>query len=197
MRKVKGLLAAGADVSLVDPRLDLLDVPDPVEKIPREFTENDLDGAFLVFVATGRADVNRLVADTARRKGILANIADDPVDSDFTLPASFTAGALTVATATGGGSPAVAAMIRDELEKILPGEWPVFLEIAGKLRARLLTSGSRSAYNQQVLQNLVNAGVLAKIRSRDVEGIDRLLEENFGAGTSLAGLKVSLPKGSS
>jgi precorrin-2 dehydrogenase/sirohydrochlorin ferrochelatase len=197
LRKAKGLLDAGAEVVLVDPRLASIDVPAEVQGMPRAFNASDLDGACLAFAATGEPEVNQGVAEAARQKGVPVNIADDPDGSDFTLPASFSNGDLTVSAATGGGSPAVAALVRDELEKGLAEEWMTFLEIAAKLRSRRLTSSSKSAYNQQVLQNLVSGGMLAKIRDLDEDGIDRLLETEFGAGCSLAELEVSLPKGSS
>jgi len=197
LRKAAGLLVADAVVVLVDPRLDAISVPQGVESLPRAFVASDLDGAALVFAATGSAAVNRTIAEAARQREIPVNIADDPGGSDFTLPASFRSGELTVSVATGGGSPALAALVRDEIEKILPGEWAIFLEIAAKLRARLLTSGSKTAYNQQVLRNLASADLLAKIAGRDVAGIDRLLAEAFGYGYSLSELGVSLSKGTS
>jgi len=197
LRKATGLLAAGAVVVLVDPRLEAIPVPQGVERRPRAFVAGDLDGAALTFAATGSADVNRTIAAAARQRGIPVNIADDPEGSDFAVPASFRSGELTVSVATGGGSPALAALVRDEIEKILPGEWAIFLEIAAKLRARLLTSGSKTAYNQQVLRNLASADLLAKIAGRDVAGIDRLLAKAFGSGYSLAELGVSLSKGTS
>ena len=197
VRKANTLLAAGAVVVLVDPRLESLSVPDAVEKRPRDFTEKDLEGAALAFAATGSTEVNRSVAAAARRRGIPVNLADDAEESDFIVPASFRSGGLTVAVATGGSSPALAALVRDEIEKILPGEWAIFLEIAAKLRARLLTSGSKTAYNQQVLRDLVSVDLLAKIAGRDEAGIDRILATAFGSGTSLAELGISLSKGTS
>ena len=65
------------------------------------------------------------------------------------------------------------------------------------IRARRLTSQSGSAYNLEVLQNLVEAGILALIARGDAPAIDRLLKKTFGKGYSLAELGVSLSEGSS
>lgn len=192
LRKLKGLLQAGAEVVLVDPCLPAENLPENVEIVTRPFCDEDLAGACLVFAATDDAAINQSIAVAAEKRGIPVNIADDPVGSDFILPARFSKGDLTVAVATGGVNPAVAAMVRDAIEKELPDEWQIFLEIAGNLRARRLTSNSKSAYNQQVLQNLVRHGVLTMIENLDVAGIDQLLEAEFGKGYSLADLEISL-----
>lgn len=194
-RKARSLRAAGADPVLIDPDLSPSDAPEGVELISRPFAESDLENAFLVFAATGDAVTNQSIAAAARERSILVTIADDPDASDFTLPATFRRGRLSVAVATSGASPAVASMVRDDLAKVLAPEWEIFLELARILRSRLLTSNSKSAYNQQVLQNLVSAGFLQLIQDGDVAGMDRLLEMEFGKGHSLADLGVSLPKG--
>lgn len=194
-RKVAGLLSAGAEVVLVDPNLQSEEIPEGVAAITRRFHVDDLEGACLVFAATDRPETNREIAAAARERGVPVNIADDPGNSDFFLPASFSRDDLTVSVATGGVSPAVAAMVRDEVEKTLPVAWGILLEIAGKLRARRLTSGAKSAYNQQVFQNLVRDGILAMIAETDEAGVNRLLESEFGQGCSLEDLGVSLSKG--
>jgi precorrin-2 dehydrogenase/sirohydrochlorin ferrochelatase len=197
LRKVDRLLAAGAEVVLVAPDLTAANIPAGVTAVPRLFVAEDLTGAFLVFAATDDAATNQQVAQAAQARAIPVNIADNPDASDFILPASFKNGRLTVSVATGGVSPATAAIVRDEVKKMLPGEWNIFLEIAGILRARLLTSGLKAAYNQQVLRNLVVHGILPMIADADVAGIDRLLEAEFGKGYSLADLGVSLSEGAS
>ncbi len=197
LRKAQGLLAAGAEVVLVDPQRPAKEVPGAAEFRQRPFREDDLDGAFLAFAAAGDSEVNRAVAAAARRRGVPVNSADDPGACDFFVPACFRSGDLTVAVATSGVSPALAAVLRDELEMILPGEWRLLLEIAGKLRSGRLTSSSGSAYNQQVLRNLVDGGILPLLARGDRPGVDRLLEAEVGRGCSLAELGISLPKGSS
>ena len=197
MRKVRGLVEAGAETVLVAPGLTAGNGPAGVEVIPHLFVEEDIIGAALVFAATDDPATNRLIAAAARRCRIPVNIVDDPEASDFVLPASFAAGDLVVSVATRGVSPAVAVMVRDDIEKSLPVEWPTFLKIAGILRSRLLTSSSKATYNQQVLRNLVSHGILIMIADTDAAGIDRLLESEFGKGYSLADLGISLSKGSS
>ena len=196
LRKVMGLLEAGADVVLIDPELNQIDYPVGIKTVDRAFLDTDLDDAFLVYAATGDRSTNQQIAAAARCRSILVNVVDDSAESDFVIPASFRKGNLVFSVSTGGVSPAVAVMVRDEVESLLPGSWQIFLEIAGILRARLLTSGDKATYNQQVLRNLVRGGILAMIDADDLSGIDRLIEMEIGEGFSLADLGVSISKGS-
>jgi len=115
-RKIAGLLDAGARVRLVsrDP------VPPTcwlcrIELHLRPFHPDDLDGATLAFAATGSAEVDGEVLAAARARGIPANLAAAPDAGDFTLPATLHLGELTVAVATGGRAPALAALVRDRI----------------------------------------------------------------------------------
>jgi precorrin-2 dehydrogenase/sirohydrochlorin ferrochelatase len=73
----------------------------------------------LVMVATDDGEVNRSVADEARRNGILVNAADDVANCDFILPSLAKRGGLQIASSTGGGSPAMARWLRERLEEFL------------------------------------------------------------------------------
>lgn len=196
LHKVRGLVEAGAETVLIAPDPPADGYSENVEIVPRFFTEDDLIDTFLVIAATDDVQTNQRIAAVAQARSVLVNVVDNADLSDFTMPAIFRNGDLVVAVATGGVSPAVAVMVRDDIEKNLSEQWQIFLEIAGTLRARLLTSSSKAAYNQQVLRNIVSHGVLAMLADADVAGIDRLLETEFGKGYSLADLGISLSKGS-
>ena len=112
LRKLRGLVAAGADVLLVDPA-PAGPLPDGVAVRRRRFAADDLDGASLVFAATDEKRVNRDVVVAARERGLPVNVADDPDNSDFTLPATFFSGGLSVAVATDGLGPSVFALVTE------------------------------------------------------------------------------------
>src|SRR5205823_3614563 len=82
----------------------------------RPFTPSDLDGALLAFAATDSRAVNAAVAEAARSRRVLVNIADDPAACDFTVPAQVRRRNVTVAISTGGRSPAFARHLREQLE---------------------------------------------------------------------------------
>jgi siroheme synthase-like protein len=181
-RKVIGLLEAKAHVTVVSPTLStsLLELARAgrFRWRPREFAAGDTDQCFLVVVATRDRSVNRVVAEEARRGRTLVNCADDPEHCDFILPALFRRGPLTVAVSTGGASPAMACMVRDELDATLTGDYArlaeVVAEVRRTLRARGLSIGGdrwATALDEGIKQ-LVAAGQPVEARRR--------LEERLG-----------------
>lgn len=194
-RKVRALCAAGARVRLVDPSPPGEEFPPEVEVVRRPFRPDDLEGACLAFAAAGGREINAAVAREARRRGIPVNVADAPEEGDFALPAVFRRGEITVAVGTGGGSPALAALLRDRLAAEVGPEWETLLAIAAALRRKGLTPSREPAYNFEVLRRLLAEGVSARVAGGDAEGVDRLLAGLLGEGFSLAELGVHMPKG--
>ena len=135
LRKTLSLLAGGARVRLVSPEL----IPElariarsgAVEWLAREYVEGDLFGAFLAFAATDNRQAQKKIAAEADRYGVLLNSADDPQGSHFHVPAHFRRGRMLVTVATGGGSPALAKLIRRRLEREIVGEYAQVVELLG------------------------------------------------------------------
>jgi precorrin-2 dehydrogenase / sirohydrochlorin ferrochelatase len=119
LRKTKGLLDAGARVTVVAPA----SLPDfdglAVRLIRRPFRATDLRGAVLVFAATDNRGVNHRIRLAAQAKGIFANIADSAGECDFIVPARVQRGDVQIAISTGGKSPRVSAALRRALDEIL------------------------------------------------------------------------------
>jgi len=115
-RKARGVLAAGAQrVRCIAPEFRS-EMPAEVERVAEAFAPRHLDGAGLVFAATDSPQVNEQVVREAHRRGLLVNRADADEDQpgDFATPALWNSGSVSVAISA-GGSPALAAAIRDDL----------------------------------------------------------------------------------
>jgi precorrin-2 dehydrogenase / sirohydrochlorin ferrochelatase len=144
-RRVDGLLTAGAQVSVISPRLTpaltVLVAEGRIYHEPRGYRDGDLAGADLAFVATDAGEVNAAVAREARERGLWINAADDPARCTFILPALVRRGDLTVAVATGGSSPALARAIREELETYLTDDYTTLASIAAEARRELRATG--------------------------------------------------------
>lgn len=117
-RKVAGLLAAEARVVAVDPAVDWTDRPAGVEIRVEEYRAEHLQGMSLAFAAAS-AEVNRRVVADARRAGVWVGSASDPGAGDFTVPAVWREGPLTLTVSTSGASPALAAALRDRAANAL------------------------------------------------------------------------------
>jgi precorrin-2 dehydrogenase len=115
LEKARGLVEAGASVTVVAPRADRAIGTLPVRWLPREYETADLEGVFLVCAATSDAAVNRRVYADAEARSLLCNVADVPELCSFILPAVHRQDPIAVAVSTGGASPALAQHIRDEV----------------------------------------------------------------------------------
>lgn len=119
LRKARGLVEAGAAVTVISPRFDPEFETLEVEKVEREFLDSDVEGAALVFAATDVRQVNQRVGVRAGALGIPANIADAPAECIFIVPARVRHDDLQIAISTGGEDPSRAASIRAKLENWL------------------------------------------------------------------------------
>jgi siroheme synthase-like protein len=144
-RKIDGLLAADARVTVVSPSLTpallTLAAEARLHWRPREYLAGDAAGFALVMVAASDASVSEAIAAECRTRGIWINCADDPARCDFILPAVFRRGALTVAVSTGGVSPTMARLVREELEARLPDDLALLTDVMGDVRRSLREGG--------------------------------------------------------
>lgn len=144
-RKIEPLVEAGADVLVVAPEIGpviaALAETGSIRVERRPFEAADLDGASLAIAATDQPSVNRAVAQAARERGVLVNVADDPDSCDFTVPASIRRADVTLAISTDGRSPAFARHLRAELEDWLSPERCALLVLAAEVRHDLRALG--------------------------------------------------------
>jgi siroheme synthase-like protein len=144
LRKVRGLLDAGAIVMGVDPRLDLV-VPTEIEHIIDKFQPLHLEGVSLAFAAA-TPSVNVEVVNHSRRLGVWVNAASEPDSGDFSVPAVWREGCVTVSVATSGASPALARTLRDRAGKAMqngPALAALLLEMRLLVMSRLADSEAR------------------------------------------------------
>ena len=144
--KVRGLLAAGARVTVVSPTLTpalaALVAEGHLAHERREYTPGDLAGAALAFAATGDRAVSRAIRSEGRERGVWVNAADDAEHCDFLLPAVLRRGPLAVAVSSGGASPALTRAVRDELERYFPADFGGFVEVVAEVRRELRERGA-------------------------------------------------------
>ena len=140
-RKIEGLLAAGAEITLVSPEtsegLRLFLAQRSIKHLPRKYENGDLAGYALAFVATDDRATAAAVLSEARAAGVWLNCADVPSCCDFILPGVIRRGALAVAISSGGASPAATRAIREELESYLTQEFAELVQTASEVRADL------------------------------------------------------------
>jgi siroheme synthase-like protein len=151
-RKIAGLLACGAAVTVVAPEVHvaIAELSDsgviaaidesPLEVHIRPYASGEAADYVLVISATGDPAVDETVRRDAQSAGVWVNVADDPSRCSFVLPAVARDGAVSIAVSTAGASPALAGWLRDLVAAALgPG--------MGDLAA-LLGEGRRRIHDQ-------------------------------------------------
>jgi precorrin-2 dehydrogenase / sirohydrochlorin ferrochelatase len=158
--KIGGLLDTGARVHVV-----ALEASETVHawanegKITlelRAFDPEDLEGTFLVVVATASRALNASIYREAQRRGILCNVVDVPEYCDFYYPAVVRRGDLQIAISTNGQSPSLAQKLRQQLERQFgPGYAPWVAEL-GETRRLVLASDLDPKKKSDLLHSLAS-----------------------------------------
>jgi siroheme synthase-like protein len=189
-RKVEQLLAVGAHVTVVAPRVgaridELSAARSEVRIERRSYRESDLDGVALAFAATDDPALQAEIAAQARARGVWLNAVDEPERCSFVMPAILDRDPLLVAISTSGASPALARRIRDDVAACLGPEYDAALSRLAELRHRFAPGRAR----QEAFVRLVDGGLVEALRGGDEERVRALI------GAACAGLAESVSNG--
>jgi uroporphyrin-III C-methyltransferase / precorrin-2 dehydrogenase / sirohydrochlorin ferrochelatase len=125
LRRVRGLLEAGANVVVIAPDIDHDLAALPVTVLRRRYRDGDLSAAWLAHAAASDRAVNAAVAAEAERNRIWCVRADDAQASAAWTPAVARHGDVAVAV-TAGGDPRRATQLRSAIDLALAdGTLPV------------------------------------------------------------------------
>jgi precorrin-2 dehydrogenase/sirohydrochlorin ferrochelatase len=167
-RKVASLLEAGAEVRVFAPEVTgtilRLAVEGQIEWAGPAVVEADLADAFLVILATDDRALNARLAAAARAAGKLVNAVDQPEDCSFFVPASVQRGPILLTVSTGGGSPALAKRLRQELEAHFGPEYGELAELLAGLRGELSAKLPSQAQRAQAWERILDSPVLELLR---------------------------------
>jgi len=184
LRKTRGLLAAGARVTVVAP-----EACDGVRELartgalrwePRAFEADDVRGQALVFAATPAREVNRAVGEAGARCGAWVNVADDPEGSSLHVPAVLRRGPVTVAVGTQGTAPALAAWVRDRIAAALPEGLAELAELARRFRPTGAGAAERA-------RRFFDSGALEDLSRGDPQAAEAKARAALGEGMALEG----------
>jgi uroporphyrin-III C-methyltransferase/precorrin-2 dehydrogenase/sirohydrochlorin ferrochelatase len=127
--KLDALFRSGATVIVVAPSFRPEIERSEAILLRRGFEPSDLDGIWYA-VAAATPEVNRRVAAAAEERRVFVNAVDDPPSASAYLGGVLRRGDLTIAISTEGRAPAVAGLLREALEELLPKEIESWLEEA-------------------------------------------------------------------
>jgi uroporphyrin-III C-methyltransferase/precorrin-2 dehydrogenase/sirohydrochlorin ferrochelatase len=143
-RKIVDLVAAGARVRVVSPEgtaaVAELAENGAITWERRAFAESDVDDAWLVVASTDDRDVQRRASDAAEGRRAFCVAVDDLPNGSAYSAAVVRRAPFTVAISSSGEAPALARLLRELIEQILPdAEW---VAVARALREKWRAEGT-------------------------------------------------------
>ena len=169
VRKVKGLLDAGATrVRVVSPAFHD-EMPAGVDCVTASYEAKHLDGAQLAFAATDATEVNGRVVRDARARGIWVNRSDDGEEGDFATPAKLVDGEVTVTVSAGNA--ALAAAIRDDLATKLDRRHVKLADAMKTLRPAVRMSEADPQKRAAIFRELASDEALSAVDAGGIESV--------------------------
>lgn len=172
-RKIKGLIAAKAKVTVVSPELneELLAMQNDGQFtwLKRVYKNGDIKGYALAICATDDERINKAAAAEANREKILINVVDRLRLCDFAMPAVIRRGDLLITSSTNGKSPAMAREIRRELEKFIDKGYAPFIEKMSVLRQEAMGVIPTFREREDFWREVLNENILKLIREGKVK----------------------------
>lgn len=139
LRKLRQLLAAGADVELVAPDIetDIRELAAQTKNLhltERPFEPSDINGAFLVVAATNNLSLNEEISVLCQAQQKPVNVVDNPALCSVTFPAIIDRSPIQIAVTSNGKAPVLARMLRTQLESTIPAGYGKLAALAGQFR---------------------------------------------------------------
>ena len=186
--KVEKLLECDADVLVispeVNPHVEVLASSQQISWDKREYQQGDLEGAFIAIAATDDNTVNRQIAKEAEDRNVLLNVVDVTHLCTFIAPSVARRGEVTIATSTGGASPALARTFREKLTTSRILEYADLAPVLAQARAELVQRGVKVVpdhWQTQITDSLLN---LVQSNKRD-EAYKILMDGLLSAATPI------------
>lgn len=158
--KLGALIDSGAKIEVVSPEVSPefqreLDRRPEISLHLRNFEPADLDGTWFV-VAAALPAVNRQVGEVAEARSLFVNAVDDLESATVYLGGIVRRGKVTVAISTNGVAPALAGLLREALDAVLPQELSEWTRVAKEIRGEWLAAGVPMAKRRPLLLRALN-----------------------------------------
>jgi uroporphyrin-III C-methyltransferase/precorrin-2 dehydrogenase/sirohydrochlorin ferrochelatase len=138
--KLEALAPTGARVTVVAPEVCDAVAAAGVEVHRRGFETSDLDGVWFV-VSAATPEVNRAVSEAARARRLFVNAVDDPPNASAYLGGVVRRSGATIAISTSGRAPALAGLLREGIDAMLPTDLEEWFAQGDALKAVWRSSG--------------------------------------------------------
>lgn len=186
LRKIRTLLSAGADVTVVarafhDGLRELAHEYPALELRECDYSAALMIDVVLVIAATDDEALNTSVSRDARQQRIPVNVVDSPELCTVIFPAIVDRSPLQIAISTGGTAPVLARLVRSRLESWIPASYGRLAQLAERYRNRVKaivpTLNQRRAFWEKVLEGPTAEAVFSGDEERAEQEIEALLAD--------------------
>jgi len=136
--------------------------------IHARYAPQQLDGATLVFAATGDAALDARIVTDSRAARIPANAVDQPDYCDFLTPALVNRAPVAVAIGTEGAGPVLAQMIRAQVDQMLSPSLGALAQLAAHYRSAVDKLLPRGATRRLFWRRFFSGAVRDAVANSDV-----------------------------
>jgi siroheme synthase-like protein len=166
--KVRPLIDAGAQVTIVAPHVsdEIVAIAARTARltiVQRPFEPSDVEDVWYV-VAAAPPEVNRAVARAAEARNLFVNAVDDLESASAYAGAIVQKAGVTIALSTDGEAPALAGLLREALETVLPEDLDQWMARAREVRREWLAERVPMAERRPLLLAALNA--LYEVKAR-------------------------------
>jgi len=181
-RKVELLLDAGAEVTVIAPRLE-----EDFSRLSKNPRLHHLDAALdaealkgcVLAIGASEADesLNERLYALATDREIPVNVVDCPELCSFIMPAVVNRAPLMIAISTGGQAPILSRILRARFETLLPAAYGRLTEFAGAQRARVKEALHDPTLRRRFWERVVLGPVAERIFAGEEAAAAQLMDD--------------------
>ena len=174
--KVKVLREFQAVVTVVAPEVDeRIGAMSDVTIIKREYRKEDIQGMKLVVAATDDGMQNHRISKDCKELGVAVNAVDQIEDCDFIFPSYVKKGPIVASVSSGGQSPLITQLVRDEIQEVLTDEIGEIAKFLGSVRPLVKDKVSSPEKREWIYKELNKQGQDGIFPT--IEDVERLIDD--------------------
>jgi precorrin-2 dehydrogenase/sirohydrochlorin ferrochelatase len=157
-RRISTLIETGCSIIVISPEITATIETFYKQKLlqwhKKNFSPNDLIGAFMVIVATNNSSVNKQVIASAPSYSLI-NAVESVTNGDVQFPIHLKRGKLSISISTNGASPILAKQIKKKLEGEYDERYEDYLDFLSNARQLVKQSSMTGQQKRTILKQIV------------------------------------------
>lgn len=183
-RKLIPILKSKMKVTIVSPEIsdeikELLKKSKNLSYQPREFKESDIQDQFLVVAATNNEVINSLIANVAKNKNILVNMAENSSLGNTLIPSVVDRDPIQIAISSGGASPILTRLVKTKLETVIPYSYSKLAEIMMSYRQKVKKKFSKIIERRNFWESFLDGPMSEMVLSGQIDKAKKALDQSL------------------